>query len=151
MEDAHFTLFSQLKMHEELAKVPKYADLDKDIYMATVAEAQKIATEILAPINGPGDREGCHFDGEGGVKTPKGYKEAWEAMKEGGWIGPRADPELGGAGMPATIGCVLQELFSGACFAFTMYPGPLGCSRSRHPRLRRRSLRQEGRREDVHR
>lgn len=128
MEDAHFALFSQLKMDEHLAKVPRYADLDKDVYIATCAEAQKIATEILAPINQPGDREGCHFDGEGNVTTPKGYKEAWDCMKEGGWIGPRADVELGGAGMPATIGCVLQELFSGACFAFTMYPGLSGAA-----------------------
>ncbi len=123
LEDCHFTLFSQLKMDEMLGKVPDYADLDKDVYKATIEEGYKVATDVLHPINGPGDREGCHFDGEGGVTTPKGYKEAWEAMKEGGWVAPRAAPELGGAGMPSTMGVVLQEMFSGAAFAFMMYAG----------------------------
>ena len=123
LEDVYFTLFSQLNMDVELAKMSRYSDLDKDVYQATISEAYKVAREVLSPINGPGDREGCHFDGEGNVTTPKGFKEAWEALKEGGWIGPRADPELGGAGMPNTIGVVLQEVFSGAAFAFMMYAG----------------------------
>ncbi len=122
LADAHFTLFEQLDLPGRLGQSERYSDLDRDIYEATLSEAYKLATEVIAPLNGPGDREGCSFDGEGGVTTPAGYKEAWKAFAEGGWAGPRADPEVGGAGLPHTIAAVLSEIFSGACIAFNMYP-----------------------------
>jgi alkylation response protein AidB-like acyl-CoA dehydrogenase len=122
LDDVHFTLFDQLDLPGRLAGTERYADLDRDIYEATIGEAHKLATEVIAPLNAPGDREGCHFDGEGGVTTPKGYVQAWKSFAEGGWAGPRADPEVGGAGMPHVIAAVLGELFSGACIAFNMYP-----------------------------
>jgi alkylation response protein AidB-like acyl-CoA dehydrogenase len=130
LDDAKFALFDQLKMHEKLGDVPLYADFDRDVYEATIEEAYKFAREVLDPINGPGDREGCHLDDEGNVTTPKGYKEAWKQMVDGGWVGPRAPVENGGAGMPSTIGCVLQEIMAGSCFAFIMYPG-LGSAAAR--------------------
>jgi alkylation response protein AidB-like acyl-CoA dehydrogenase len=123
LDDLHFVLFDQLKMHERLGKTEAFRDLDRDVYAATVREAERMAREVLSPINGPGDLEGCHVDEAGNVTLPKGYKEAWNLFREGAWVGPRADPELGGAGMPATIGAVLNELFSGASIAFTMYAG----------------------------
>ncbi|MEE9385720.1 MAG: acyl-CoA dehydrogenase [Nannocystaceae bacterium] len=123
LDDMHFVLFEQLRIDERLAPVPRYAELDRDVYIATISEAAKVAREVLHPINASGDREGCTFDGKGGVTTPQGYKEAWNTMAEGGWIAPRGDPDLGGAGMPTVMGVALAEMFSGACMAFMMYPG----------------------------
>lgn len=122
-EDVFFTYFDQLRMHEQLGATERYADLDRDVYETTVHEAYKFARDVLAPLNANGDREGCSLDKDGNVTTPKGYKEAWEIMREGGWTAPRADPEVGGSGMPSAVGAFLNEVMSGACMAFTMYVG----------------------------
>lgn len=123
LRDLHFVLFDQLAADKKLAALPRYADFDREVYEATLAEGKRLAEEVLAPINAPGDREGCHFDGEGNVRTPKGYKEAWNALKEGGWLAVSAPSELGGGGMPFTIAMSLSEMMCGACMAFMMYPG----------------------------
>jgi hypothetical protein len=128
VEDASFALFDQLRVHEKLGELERYADLDRDVYQATVEEGYKLAREVLHPINGRGDREGCTLDDDGNVTTPRGFREAWKQFCEGGWVGPRADPELGGAGLPAVIGAVLNELFSGSCVAFNMYGGLTGAA-----------------------
>jgi alkylation response protein AidB-like acyl-CoA dehydrogenase len=122
-EDLSFTLFEQLRAHEQLAACPRYADFDRDLYETTIQEAYKFAREVVAPLNQNGDREGCKLDDDGNVTTPKGYKQAWKRMVEGGWTAPRADPEVGGSGMPSIIGGMLSEVMSGACMAFQMYIG----------------------------
>ncbi len=123
VEDLHFVLFDQLKADRELAKIEAYAELDRDVYEATIEEAHKIAREVLHPINRPGDRQGCTLDAAGNVTTPKGYKKAWKAMADGGWVAVSASPELGGGGLPATMDMVLHDMFFGAATAFMMYPG----------------------------
>ena len=62
------------------------------------------------------------------MTTPDGYGEAWKQFCEGGWVGPRAEPELGGAGLPAILGALLNEMFSGANVAFNMYAGLTGAA-----------------------
>ncbi|TPV95691.1 MAG: acyl-CoA dehydrogenase [Myxococcales bacterium FL481] len=123
LADIEFVLFDQLRVHERLADLPRYTDFDRDVYAATLAEGAKVATDVLHPINAPGDRQGCRLEDDGTVRTPDGYPEAWKAFAAGGWIAPHADAELGGAGMPMAIGLALNEMFSGACMAFMMYPG----------------------------
>ncbi len=123
LRDLHFVLFDQLAADKKLAGLPRYADFDREVYEATLAEGKRLSEEVLAPINAPGDREGCHFDGEGNVRTPKGYKEAWNALKDGGWLAVSAPSELGGGGMPFTMAMALSEMMCGASMAFMMYPG----------------------------
>jgi alkylation response protein AidB-like acyl-CoA dehydrogenase len=123
LEDIKFVLFEQLEVQNELAGLAKYENFDRAIYEATLDEAARIATEVLAPINVAGDREGCKLDSDGNVQTPTGYKEAWKIVSEGGWIGVSSDPEVGGSGMPATLGMAVVEMFIGAAMAFEMYPG----------------------------
>lgn len=122
LADTAFVLFDQLQIHEHLGKLPRYAEFDREVYEATLNEAEKLG-QMLAPLNRESDRVGCKLDGEGNVTTPPGFKDAWAQFRDGGWLAPRADPELGGSGMPTTIGVVLQEVCSGACMSFMMYPG----------------------------
>ena len=39
-------------------------------------EGGKFCAEVLFPLNRSGDEEGCRYDGDGVVTTPKGFKEA---------------------------------------------------------------------------
>ena len=50
----------------------------------------------IAPLDEPGDRQGCTVDGEGNVQTPEGFANAWKILSEGGWHGMSAPAELGG-------------------------------------------------------
>lgn len=123
LRDIHFVFFDQHGADKKLAALEKFADLDREVYEATLAEGKRLSVEVLAPINAPGDREGCHLDGEGNVRTPPGYKEAWNTLKEGGWLAISAPAELGGGGLPFTMAMALSEMMCGACMAFMMYPG----------------------------
>jgi len=123
LDDVFFVLFEQMHLQDRLAPVEKYADFDIDLYKATLEEAARVATEVLAPINATGDRQGCTLDSEGNVTTPDGYIEAWNIIAEGGWIGTAASPEFGGVGLPHNIGICGTEFFGAACTAFAMYPG----------------------------
>jgi len=123
LRDINFVLFDQIDIQHCLGEIPKYADFDEEIYRATIEEGARIATEVLAPLNGPSDRAGCQFDGEGNVTTPKGFQDAWNTVAEGGWVAPAADPEFGGVGLPPVISMAVYELFTAACMTFQMYPG----------------------------
>ena len=128
LEDIRFVLFEQLAIENELAKIEKYAEFDKDTYDATLEEAGRVAVEVLAPINGPGDRAGTSLDSEGNVTTPAGFKEAWTTTAEGGWFGVNASPDVGGVGLPGAINVAVYEMFAGAAMAFWMYPGLTGAA-----------------------
>ncbi len=123
LRDIRFVLFEQLKIHEELDGHEAYADFDRDIYDSMVEEAAKICAEAVAPINGPGDRQGCSLDSEGNVTTPEGYKQAWDAVVEAGWLSLTGGVDYGGMGFPPVIGVMFSELLIGACTAFSIYHG----------------------------
>ena len=102
--------------------IPGYADLDRDFTAAVLEEAGKIASQVMAPLNAVGDREGCLLE-NGVVRTPKGYKAGFDAMRQGGWTGLDCDPEFGGQGMPYVLHTAVGEMFTSANMALQMYPG----------------------------
>lgn len=120
VKDLQFVLHELLEVSK--SDIPGYDELEADFTSAVLDEAGKLASDVLAPINASGDVEGCTL-ANGKVTTPKGFKEAFEAMKEGGWTGLDCDPEYGGQNMPYVLGVAVGELFSSANQAFVMYQG----------------------------
>ena len=105
-----------------LAKLPGYEDATPDTIQAIFEEAAKLCENVIFPINRSGDEEGCHYE-NGVVRTPKGFKEAYDQYRDGGWTALTADPKYGGQGLPATLSFVVQEMMTSANQAFAMYPG----------------------------
>ena len=104
------------------ADIPGYGELDRDTTSAILDEAAKLSENVLAPLNPVGDAQGCVLD-NGVVRTPDGFKDAYEQMRQGGWMGLDADPDYGGQGMPYVMNCAVGEMFVAANMAFNMYQG----------------------------
>ena len=119
-KDLQFVLHDVLKVTE--SKTPGYDELEPDFTSAILEEAGKLTSEVLAPLNVVGDKEGCRLE-NGVVYTPKGFKEAFEKVKEGGWPGLDMPEAYGGQNMPYVLGTAVGEMFSAANQAFTMYQG----------------------------
>ncbi|MFT4716249.1 MAG: alkylation response protein AidB-like acyl-CoA dehydrogenase [Paracoccaceae bacterium] len=116
----------QFILHELLnisaSDVPGYEDLEADFTSAVLEEAGKITSEVLAPLNAVGDREGCRLE-NGVVYTPTGFKAAFDQVRAGGWTGLGGDPEYGGQGMPYVMNSAVNEMFASSNQAFAMYQG----------------------------
>ena len=119
-KDMQFILHDVLNITE--SSIPGYDELEADFTSAILDEAGKLTSEVLAPLNVVGDKEGCRLE-NGVVYTPTGFKGAFEQVKEGGWPGLDMPEEFGGQNMPYVIGTAVGEMFSSANMAFTMYQG----------------------------
>jgi len=123
LRDMQFVLHELLNVEAELKRMPKHAELDADTINQVLEEAGKFCSEVVFPLNQSGDREGCTYEGDGVVKTPSGFREAYRQYVEAGWPALGCDPEFGGQGLPAFVNNALYEMLNSANQAWTMYPG----------------------------
>lgn len=124
LRDLQFVLEDVLDLPRAWAGMPAFADLDADTARQVVEEAGRFASEVLAPLNAPGDLQGCRWTA-GEVRTPDGFPEAYRAFVEGGWPALACDPAVGGQGLPNVLNGALFEMICAANHAWTMYPGLL--------------------------
>jgi len=122
VEDTLFILNDVLGI-ERYNNLPGFADATPDMIEAIVGEAAKLAEEVLFPVNLSGDQEGCKRNDDATVTTPKGFKQAFDLYREGGWLGLAVPEEFGGQGLPYTLHTAVGEYMSSANMALTMYPG----------------------------
>ncbi|MEQ8895840.1 MAG: acyl-CoA dehydrogenase C-terminal domain-containing protein [Roseovarius sp.] len=119
-KDMQFILHDMLNV--SASGTPGYADLDAEFTGAVLEEAGKIARDLLTPLNVVGDTEGCKLE-NGVVRTPTGFKAAFDEVRAGGWTALDLPEEYGGQNMPHILGTAVGEMFSAANQAFTMYQG----------------------------
>jgi alkylation response protein AidB-like acyl-CoA dehydrogenase len=121
LRDYRFVL-TELFDAGELAKLPGYEEATPDLMTTVLEEGAKLCEEVLFPLNRSGDEEGCSFE-NGVVRTPKGFKEAYDTFREGGWTALGCDPAYGGQGLPRTLHFFVEEMICASNLAFGMYPG----------------------------
>jgi alkylation response protein AidB-like acyl-CoA dehydrogenase len=121
LREIRFLLFEQFRLGEILNQAPFEAWGEDEVAMV-LDESYKFCCEVLGPLNAVGDRVGCKLE-NGAVKTPPGFKQAWDKLYEAGWKTLAVSPERGGQGAPHTLQVIVEEFLSGANTAFNMYPG----------------------------
>ena len=120
IRDIQFVLHEFLRVSEQ--DTPGYADLDADFTAAILEEAGKLSSAVLAPLNLSGDHEGCRLD-NGVVRTPEGFKAAFDQIRDGGWTAIDVAEEFGGQGLPYLMHTAANEPMVSANMALNMYQG----------------------------
>src|SRR5271165_3445292 len=98
-----------------------FGELAEDVVEAVLGEAGKFATDIIAPLNAPGDRTGTLFK-DGAVTMPPGWRQAYRAWTQAGWNGLAAPAQWGGQELPHAVNAACIELWSSAAMAFGLGP-----------------------------
>lgn len=119
VEDILFSLFS---VHGYAAHCDALgAELDRETVATLVEEAGKFATRELLPLNASGDIEAVRLEA-GQVRTPTGFRDAYQKFTEAGWPSLTQPVAFGGQGLPASLGIVLSEFWQGCNQSWAMYP-----------------------------
>ena len=101
--------------------LPGYEEATPDLVDAVLDGANQFASEILSPLNWPGDRHGAQHTGDG-VKTAPGWQEAYREFVDGGWNGVGCDPAFGGQGLPRVVATAVAEMWNSANLSFALCP-----------------------------
>lgn len=122
-DDMDFVLHDVFNVAADWEQAPELADMmDVETAGAILDEGAKVAENLVAPLAREADEEGVKFE-DGVVTTPKGYKENFRQLAEGGWVGVTANPEFGGMGLPKSLSAQYEEMLCSADIAFSLYPG----------------------------
>jgi alkylation response protein AidB-like acyl-CoA dehydrogenase len=122
LRDISFVLNEVLNAEQHYQNLPGCEEATPDMVAAIMDEGAKFSERVLSPLNQIGDQQGCQWN-EGAVKTPEGFKEAYQQFVEGGWPSLAHEPEWGGQGLPESIGIIINEMVGTANWSWSMYPG----------------------------
>ncbi|HEY9537015.1 MAG TPA: acyl-CoA dehydrogenase C-terminal domain-containing protein [Kiloniellaceae bacterium] len=122
LDDIRFLLYELLNYEEQVTALPGCAEATRELVDAVLEEGARFCENELLPLNRSGDEEGCSFE-NGVVRTPKGFKELYDAFCEAGWNGLSLSPDHGGQGLPKTLQFIMTELICSTNLSFGMYPG----------------------------
>ena len=123
LKDMQFVLHKMLGSETALAQLPAFDVVDADTIDSILEEAGKFTANVLDPINAIGDEQGCKLAEDGSVKTPDGFKEAYQQFVEGGWPALSCDPDFGGQGLPSVLQIAVNEMVYATNQAWGMYSG----------------------------
>ncbi|MBI5259913.1 MAG: acyl-CoA dehydrogenase family protein [Burkholderiales bacterium] len=122
LREMRFVIERVLQAPASWAHCRPFAELDTDTAAAVLDEAARFASQVLQPLNAVGDLQGCTLAADGSVRTPAGYREAYQAFVAGGWPALPCDPAWGGQGLPLLVDAAVREMLSACNHGWTMYP-----------------------------
>ncbi len=119
IEDGLFLLRDVLCVHTR-KELPGFEELSPAFCSELLNAAARIHQELLHPLNRVGDEEGaCLVDGQ--VRTPRGFRQAWDIYRQGGWSSLSVPAALGGMGLPPVLSALIGEMRIAAAHSFSMY------------------------------
>ena len=121
LRDYQFILSELLTIYNRI-DLQGFDEIDAELVDAILQGVADFTTEVMLPLNGSGDVEGCQIK-DGQVVTPKGFKAAYQQYVDNGWATLTSDPQYGGQGLPESVGIFATEMNTSTNMAFAMYPG----------------------------
>ena len=107
-----------------ISSLAKYHEITPDLMDAVLEEGGRLCEQEFLRVNASGDEQGCRYDVDTQtVTTPTGFKQAYQAFAEGGWLGISMDEAWGGQAMPHLLGFAMEEMSCAANLSLSMYPG----------------------------
>lgn len=122
LREIDFVLNELLDYPRHCQRLQGCAETTPDLVEAIATEAARFSEEVLSPLNRVGDIEGCQWSSEG-VKTPSGFKQAYQQYVDNGWPLLSVPESLGGLALPESLSVVVRELVSTANPSWSGYPG----------------------------
>lgn len=119
LRDMQF-VYHELMQNAGVKNLPGMEAFTPELVNAILEEAAKICETLLFPLNRPADEEGCRF-ANGEVKTPAGFKEAYQQYIDGGWTALTAHPDHGGQGLPHILYVLICEMLCASNLSFALY------------------------------
>ncbi|HEV3020562.1 MAG TPA: acyl-CoA dehydrogenase C-terminal domain-containing protein [Burkholderiaceae bacterium] len=124
LRDQQFVLHEVLHAVESLQRMPPFTDLDAETVNQVLEQGGRFCTDVLLPLNLKGDAQGCRFDPVSHeVRTPEGFRAAFDQMRQGGWQGLTAGTEYGGQALPHVLQSAFGEMCTAANQSWSMYSG----------------------------
>ncbi len=113
-------LYEKLRDNKNYNDLERYNEVSPDLVKDILEEAAKINQNLILPLAKAGDENPAVLE-NGVVRTPPGYKEAYQKYIEDGWTSLSCDPKYGGQGMPKTVSAFFDEMLSSASLSFKLY------------------------------
>ena len=117
-KDAEF-LIKEVIGFDEICQSAGLDEVNSELLSAIFEEANRFSTEVIAPLNVFGDRNGATM-GENGVQETAGFADAYRQYVDNGWAGLAFPEEFGGQGMPKLVGTAVDEIWQSANLAFSL-------------------------------
>ncbi len=121
LKDMNFAL-NHIGNLEQVSTLNGFEFADPDTVEAVLSEAGRFFAEVIAPLNHVGDKQGSVLLADGSIKTPEGFREAYQKFVESGWGAAHVAEKWSGGGLPYSVGIVLQEMFKTSNMAFSLCP-----------------------------
>ena len=121
LRDIRFVVHEVLDLEQHYRSFGR-EELNRDLLEGILEEGARFAETVLAPTNRIGDEHGLRFE-DGEVRTPPGFKEAYQRYCEDGWATMTADPDWGGQGLPGGFALAFSEMLVSGNMAWKMYSG----------------------------
>ena len=123
LRDMQFVMQDLLNLEKHYQSLPGCEEVNGELIEAILEEASKFAEEVLAPLNATGDEAGCRMLDDGEVRTPPGFKDAYQQYVDGGWPSLDQPSRYGGQDLPMSLGTAVREMNGTANWSWAMYPG----------------------------
>ncbi len=101
--------------------LPGYEEATPELLTSILEEAGRFASEVLAPLNVVGDRQGARLV-DGKTKTAEGWQGAYRQFIDSGWNGLPFAGEYGGQELPWLVATATNEIWESANMAFALCP-----------------------------
>ncbi|TVQ48290.1 MAG: acyl-CoA dehydrogenase [Gammaproteobacteria bacterium] len=120
IKDMRFVI-NEIAGLDQLNALPAFDMASPDLVDTVLEEAGRLAAEVLAPTNWPGDQTGTRVENDA-VVVPEVFREAYRQFIEGGWPALPCNPEFDGQGLPHVVATAAMEMWKSANLAFSLCP-----------------------------